>query len=105
MHNFPRFFLHKANHILTKCYADMQEITKGIDHVQDSVKLVEKCKTGFCPPSEILKDEDPLAKQKTQAVKHGKGGMRSKSQTANMLQKKKKNEPSPDFCTQVLNDL
>ena len=56
----------------------MQEITKGIDHVQDSVKLVEKCKTGFCPPSEILKDEDPLAKQKTHAVKHGKGGMETK---------------------------
>ena len=46
----------KANHILTKCYADMQEITKAIDHVQDSVNLVEKYKTGYRPPSELLKD-------------------------------------------------
>ena len=67
-------FLFQSNHILTKCYADMQEITKGIDHVQDSVRLVEKYKTGYCPPSDILKDEDPFAKQKTVAVKHGKGG-------------------------------
>ena len=52
----------------------MQEITKGIDHVEDSMRLVDKCKTGYCPPSDILKDEDPLGKQKSHSAKHGKGG-------------------------------
>ena len=65
--NFPQ-----ANHILTKCYADMQEITKGIDHAQDSLFLVEKYKTGYRPPDDIQNDDE---KHKPATVKVVKGSV------------------------------
>lgn len=59
----------ESNHILTKCYEDMQNVTKEIEPVKDSALLVERMKTGLCPPADIKWNEDPFKKMASPSPK------------------------------------